>query len=498
MTTKRFVALARVSSREQEREGFSLDVQVDALEAYAGREGGEIVKLFRIAETATKPDERRTFKELLAYVKDNAVSLSGLLFYKVDRAARNLFDYVELERLESTYGVPFISISQPTESSPAGRMMRRTLANMASFYTEQQSLDVQEGLRRRVQSGLFVGKAPYGYRNIRIDGRSLVEIDNKNSLKVRRIFDLFAYSSLTLDSLVVRLNEEGIWYSATRESFPRSQLHVMLRDRAYFGEVRHKGEWFPGSHPALIDLATFRRVQVKLGEKVYHNHELTYGAELIRCGHCGKPINGELKSKMTKKGLKQYVYYRCARYNKPNHPRVRISESGLDSQVLAMFAKIRIDDPKIRDWIEQVLHARTKNEQTESRQLISDLNRQLSNLRQQQDELLNLRLLGEVEGETYTRKAAELREREEDMKLRVEAASRGRHETADLAIKVFELSQSLTNKWETADYAAKRRILEIICLNFTLDDVTLVPEMRKPFQILAEGLSVQSSRGDWI
>ena len=50
----------------------------------------------------------------------------------------------------------------------------------------------------------------------------------------------------------------------------------------------------------------------------------------------------------------------------------------------------------------------------------------------------------------------------------------------------------------TVDYAAKRRILEIVCLNFRLDDVTLVPEIRKPFDILAEGPSVQLSRGDWI
>ena len=66
---KRYVALARVSSREQEREGFSLDIQVDALNAYALRNQGEIVRLFRIAETASKFDERKTFKELLAYAK---------------------------------------------------------------------------------------------------------------------------------------------------------------------------------------------------------------------------------------------------------------------------------------------------------------------------------------------------------------------------------------------------------------------------------------------
>ncbi len=48
----------------------------------------------------------------------------------------------------------------------------------------------------------------------------------------------------------------------------------------------------------------------------------------------------------------------------------------------------------------------------------------------------------------------------------------------------------------TADYAAKRRILEIVFLNCRLDDTTLVPTMRKPFDILAEGLVSNLSRGD--
>lgn len=158
MTKKRYVALARVSSREQEREGFSLEIQEEALDRYAKQHGGSIVKLFRIAETATKPDERRTFREFLAYAKKNASELTGLLFMKVDRAARNLFDYVELERLESECGLEVIYVTQPTENTPAGRMLRRTLANMASFYTEQQSVDVRGGLERRVQTGLFPNK----------------------------------------------------------------------------------------------------------------------------------------------------------------------------------------------------------------------------------------------------------------------------------------------------------------------------------------------------
>lgn len=138
-----------MSSREQKREGFSLEVQEDALKRYATHAGGGIAKLFRVAETASKGDERKTFRELLAYAKKNAAFPDGLLFYIEDRAARNLFDYVELERLESEHDLPFISVSQPTENTPACRTMRRTLANMASVFSEQQSVDVREGPARR-------------------------------------------------------------------------------------------------------------------------------------------------------------------------------------------------------------------------------------------------------------------------------------------------------------------------------------------------------------
>jgi len=129
---KRYLALARVSSREQEREGFSLDVQVDALRRYAEKNQGEIAKLYRIAETASKKDERKAFREMLQYARQNAHQIDAILFYKVDRAARNLFDYVELERLESDHGIEFISVTQPTENTPAGKLQRRILANMAS------------------------------------------------------------------------------------------------------------------------------------------------------------------------------------------------------------------------------------------------------------------------------------------------------------------------------------------------------------------------------
>lgn len=496
---KRFVALARVSSREQEREGFSLAVQEDALRRYATSAGGEVVRLFRIAETASKSDERKTFRELIAYAKKHAEELDGLLFYKVDRAARNLFDYVELERLESEYGLAFISVSQPTENNPAGRMMRRTLANMASFYTEQQSLDVREGLARRVQEGWFVGKAPYGYRNVRREGRCVTEVDPPAAENVKRIYHLYAYEPLTLDALRDRLHADGLTYRQDSPKFTRSKLHAILTDRSYIGEIPFKGQWYPGKQAPLIERSTWDRVQSLLGGHVYHAHQMTFAGEFMTCGHCGRAITGEQVIKRFKTtGERRYVYYRCSGYNAPGHPRHRVPEAELDRQVLELFGRMKVEDADVRDWFRAVLASQTRDAQKDARAQREELTRQASLLVAQQDRLLNLRLGDEVDQDTFARKHTELRDRLASIKLQLDVLDRSHDETAELAAKVFELSQTLQNTWENADYATKRRILEIVCLNCTLDGATLCPTTRKPFDVLIEGLCPETSRGGRI
>ena len=492
---KNFVALARVSSREQEREGFSLDVQEDALRAYAQRHEGSIVKLYRIAETATRRDERKTFKELIAYAREHATEIDGLLFYKVDRAARNLYDYIELEKLESEYGLPFISTSQPTDNSPAGRMMRRQLAMFASYTTEQQGLDVREGHARRVQSGLFCGVAPYGYRNIRIDGRGLIEVDDQQAQKIQRLFQMYAYENHTIDSMRTKLEAEGIAYLDTMPRWTRSKVHSILRDRAYIGDVRYQGQWYAGKHKPLVDRATFGRVQVLLGEKRYQNHDLTYAGSLITCGHCGAVITGETVTK--KKTGKAYVYYRCSRYTSSGHPRIRLTEQQLDVQVLALFDRIRLPDD-LRHWFQQSLLAWSKQQRNETEETAKDLQRQIAQVKQSRDRLLNLRIMEEITTDTYAAKDTELRDRLANLELQVQAQGRGRDEHADLAIKVFELSQSLKDKWFTAESQEKRQLLEIVCLNLTLKEENVVFSMRKPFDVLTSGLIPPDNRGDRI
>jgi site-specific DNA recombinase len=492
---KRFVALARVSSREQEREGWSLEVQEEQLNEYAKNKGGGVTKLFKIAETASRADERKTFKELIQYARRNKATIDGVLFYKVDRAARNLFDYVDLERLESDENIPFISTSQPTANTPAGRVARRLLAIIAAFQTEQQVLDVRDGHQRRVEAGLFCGLAPYGYRNVRINARGLVEVSEPEARKVRLIYDLYAYKNHTIDMIMEHLRREGIAYLPSIPKWNRATVHRILRDRSYVGEVFYQDVWYPGTHEHLVDRQTWGRVQCLLGDKQRRSHELTFAGELIRCGHCGSPITGECVVK--KATGRQYVYYRCVKYKSPGHPGTRLTEVELEAQVMAMFESIRLPDT-VKEWFGRTLTLWSQGEQRATRSNTEDIQRQLSSLWTQKDRLLNLHLLGEISETEFSAKNTEIRDRVAQYTLKLEMADRGRDEHADLARKTFELSQSLTERWLTADYSAKRQMLETVCLNFSLDGASLAPEWRKPFDVLVKGLSVSSNRGDKI
>ncbi|MBN4060310.1 hypothetical protein JYT11_00515 [Planctomycetaceae bacterium AH-315-I19] len=166
--------------------------------------------------------------------------------------------------------------------------------------------------------------------------------------------------------------------------------------------------------------------------------------------------------------------------------------------MMEAFDSIKIEDESVREWFRVVLASQTRDEQAEARSQRSELQRQSSLLVEQQDRLLNLRLAEEVDQDTFARKHTQLRERVASIKLQLDVVDRSHDENADLASKAFELSQTLQDKWVGADYATKRRLLEIVCLNCRLEGKNIVPTMRKPFDALAEGLDLSKSRGDRI
>lgn len=81
MERKKVVIYARVSSKEQEKEGYSIPAQIKLLKEYALKNDFNVVKVFQESETAKKAG-RKSFNEMLAYLESNNINI--ILVEKTD------------------------------------------------------------------------------------------------------------------------------------------------------------------------------------------------------------------------------------------------------------------------------------------------------------------------------------------------------------------------------------------------------------------------------
>jgi DNA invertase Pin-like site-specific DNA recombinase len=111
------ILYARVSSREQEQEGYSIPAQLKTLREYASKNDFEIIKEFIDIETA-KTTGRKAFGEMVEFLRR---SKNGriVLVEKTDRLYRNFRDAVTLEDLETE--IHFVKENQFFRKIPVRR-----------------------------------------------------------------------------------------------------------------------------------------------------------------------------------------------------------------------------------------------------------------------------------------------------------------------------------------------------------------------------------------
>ena len=92
------VIYARVSSKEQEREGFSIPAQLDLLRNHAQERGIQVLREFVDIESASVAG-RTNFGQMLAFLRKSGSKCRAVLVEKTDRLYRNLKDYATVDEL---------------------------------------------------------------------------------------------------------------------------------------------------------------------------------------------------------------------------------------------------------------------------------------------------------------------------------------------------------------------------------------------------------------
>lgn len=206
---------------------------------------------------------------------------------------------------------------------------------------------------------------------------------------------------------------------------------------------------------------------------------------MIVYGHCGRVVTGEKKQKTSPDGTKRvYNYYRCSRYKAKGHPKVRLTEGEIHRRLLALFATIRLADSELRQWFVEVIQARATVRRDDNKRHRVELQRQHEQVEVRLATLLEMRMTGEITPDGYVAKRAELHDRQSALRVQLESSDRDDREIAELAVKAFELPQSLRARWVPADYAAKRTILGITLESARLNSGNLEFCLRNPFDLL--------------
>ena len=313
---------ARVSSDRQADRDLSIPGQLKALREYASRNGHTVVKESIDAAETGRTSDRPAFREMIALSRLRHPPFEGILVWKLSRFARNREDSIIYKSLLKRQGIQVISINEPIEDSPSGRLLEGIIEVIDEFYSANLAQDVTRGMREAAAKGYFCGgSVPYGYKVVKVvDGhatRSKLEPDEATASIVKRIFR----ECLTdgVKEIAKGLNRDGI-PSPRGKKWSITGVYAVLTNEAVtgtliWGRTRKGKEGCPirveNAWPAIVDKDTFESVQAILASrspKVTRPRCVTSGyllSGMIRCMECGAPMIGHAAKS------RQFFYYRC-------------------------------------------------------------------------------------------------------------------------------------------------------------------------------------------
>ena len=317
---------ARVSSERQAEKDLSLPGQLKALREYAAKNGHTVVREFADEAETGRSSDRPAFREMIALSRLKHQPFEAILVWKLSRFARNREDSIIYKSLLKKQGIQVVSINEPIEDSPSGKLLEGIIEVIDEFYSANLAQDVTRGMRDNAARGYFCGgKVPYGYKALKVaDGQATrvkLKPDEVTAPILRRIFDECQDCNGVkgVKEIAKGLNKDVI-PSPRGKKWGITSVYQVLTNEAVtgtlvWGKKRNGKDGLPirvkNAWTAIIDRDTFDRVRGILASrapKVTRPRCVTSQyllGGMIRCAECGASVIGHA----AKSG--QFFYYRC-------------------------------------------------------------------------------------------------------------------------------------------------------------------------------------------
>ncbi len=346
------IIYTRVSTDEQAEKGFSLRHQKQLLTTYCTLNQIRVIKHYE-EDFSAKNFNRPEWKNLMEYATVNKKNIDKILFTKWDRFSRNADEARSVIRKFTSMGIDVNAVEQPLDlSNPDNKVMLAMYLILPEVENDKISLRTKDGMRRAMKEGCFLAKAPYGYSNAKIMGKTSV-IPNEKAEIVKFAFTEVSKGIDAVEVIRKRLKtERGL-------ELQKQQFYNMLRNTIYYGKIlvpeykKEVAELIDGIHEPIISGYLFSSVQDVLDGRKKNskmpsiiNEDFPIKANLV-CPVCGKQITGS-KSRGNG-GL--YEYYHCTakckvRYKK-NHVhemiKVKLNEVSLNANIVSLYGAVLTD-----------------------------------------------------------------------------------------------------------------------------------------------------------
>ena len=476
------VGYVRVSTKEQEEEGYSIPAQLELIQKFCEDRGHKLLEVFKDVESGGK-DTRKGFLSMVEYVQKNRVE--GVIAWRLDRLTRNFRDYVILDDLDAK----LLFITEPELSDNAtGRLMMGIRVSLARHFLDQLGENVSMALERKASEGLYPSVAPIGYLNR--DG--LIYPDPERAPLIRKLFEAYASGDYTIDAIWQMAKDLGLRHLRSGKPLARSRLVAhkhrkgLLQLPFYYGVFDWKGERYIGKHEPIISKELFDEVQAVIenrhrGTRIRERHFAFAG--LVSCS-CGKQFTGELQ-----KG--KYTYYRCNGRKECGTPYLR--EEKLAEILGESIKALHVDDEVfeiMRDALEESQGERKRFVQEQTLRLQSRYQTLQSSL----DTAYEDRLRDVIDEAMFKRKGSQWREEMQDIEIELENLRQATESYHDEGLRLLELAQVAHGQYLAANPEKQAKILKCVGSNFVFDGVNVTATYRKPFDILAE----RPSNENWL
>ncbi|UPT67953.1 MAG: recombinase family protein [Sphingobacteriales bacterium JAD_PAG50586_3] len=354
-------------------------------------------------------------------------------------------------------------------SSPAGRLGADIMNAFATHYSVNLSSEITKGQNGLLKLGLYPWHAPVGYLDMG-EGGKMKELDPIKAPLIRKMFELYATQTYSLEALAKKMYSMGLTNSKGNV-IRLSVLHKMLQNPFYKGLIRVKGKFYEGRHTPIVSSRLFHQVQMVMKGKFVLKglkNDFMY-RKAIKCSLCNYSLIGELQ--------KGHIYYRC---HTKSCPMKTLREDVISNTLSNAFMLVEFYPKEINTLLDLLTEIR-ENWASEKSALLNSIQLQRLNTQKRLARLTDLLVEDTITKDSYQEKKGEvlselllLKEREEELTTQKEGIFK---RTEDF----LEHLKTLIKTYKKTNRAKMAHLLKIVTSNLSANGKELLITMASPF-----------------